>query len=119
LNVKKFCKKFKVLARAAGGYIYLRTKKHFTNILKGLVCNGKVVVFYGDLECFAAIWYTDKAFWIIFGVFWYIFPILVYCTKKNLAALVLDHKIAESVAQRPSHLPWELMSLCSYTVGVP
>jgi hypothetical protein len=36
--------------------------------------------FYGHLVYFMTIWYILRSFW-------YIVPILVYCTKKNLATL--------------------------------
>jgi hypothetical protein len=39
-----------------------------------------VGIFYGNLVYFVAIWY-------ILWSFWYIFPVLVICTKKNLATL--------------------------------
>jgi hypothetical protein len=39
-----------------------------------------VGIFYGHLAYFVAIWY-------IFGNL-YVFPVLVCCTKKNLATLV-------------------------------
>jgi hypothetical protein len=37
---------------------------------------------------FPAIWYTYyMAIWYILWSFWYVFPVLVYCTKDNLAAM--------------------------------
>jgi hypothetical protein len=36
---------------------------------------------------FMAFWYDLCLFWYILWSFWYIFPVLVFCTKKNLATL--------------------------------
>jgi hypothetical protein len=53
-----------------------------------------VGTFYDHLVYFAAICYTLWPFGIFCGnlvyfmVIWYIFPVLVCCTKKNLATLV-------------------------------
>jgi hypothetical protein len=43
-----------------------------------------VGILYGQLVYFVAIWY------IFYGYLAYIFPILVLCTKKNLATLLLN-----------------------------
>jgi hypothetical protein len=43
-------------------------------------------ILYGYWVYFVAIWYIS---WLFIG---YIFPVLVYCTKKNLATLVAGRK---------------------------
>jgi hypothetical protein len=43
-------------------------------------------MFYGHLEYFMAIWYFYDHL-VQFVLIWYIFPVLVSCTKKNLATL--------------------------------
>jgi hypothetical protein len=61
-----------------------------------------VGIFYGHLVYFTAIWYILRPFGVFYGYLGYfaaiwqiswefglIFPILVRCTKKNLAALPL------------------------------
>jgi hypothetical protein len=45
-----------------------------------------VGILYGHSVYFTAIWYVLRPFGI-FYVFWYIFPVLVCCSKKNLATL--------------------------------
>jgi hypothetical protein len=52
-------------------------------------------LFYRPLVYFTALWSILRPFGILCGnliyfvVIWYIFPILVCCTKKNLAALIV------------------------------
>jgi hypothetical protein len=56
--------------------------------LEGLVVKD-VGLFYGNLVYLAAIWYMFWLFGICFGYLEYVFfPVLVYCTKKNLATLI-------------------------------
>jgi hypothetical protein len=43
--------------------------------------------FYSNLLYFTDIWYTLLSFGILFGDLADIFPLLVRCTKKNLATL--------------------------------
>jgi hypothetical protein len=46
-------------------------------------------IFYGPLVYFAAILVHFVAVLVCFMVTWNIFPVLVCCTRKNLATLVL------------------------------
>jgi hypothetical protein len=48
-----------------------------------------VVIYSGHLEYFTTIGHILWAFGNLV-VIWYIFPTLVYCTKKNLATLLLS-----------------------------
>jgi hypothetical protein len=61
-------------------------KSKFGKILEGLVMED-VVIFYGHLVYFTAIWYTLQTFGTFCGNLVY-FPVLEICTKKNLATLV-------------------------------
>jgi hypothetical protein len=45
---------------------------------------------YVHLVYFMAIWYSLWPFGIFNGYLVYLFPVLVCCTKKNLATLVVD-----------------------------
>jgi hypothetical protein len=45
-----------------------------------------VGTFYDHLVYFTTIWYVLLPFGT-FMVIWYVFPVLVCCTKKNLATL--------------------------------
>jgi hypothetical protein len=58
-----------------------------------LICD----LFYGHLIYFMFIWYIL----CLFGIF---FPLLVYCTKKNLATLL---------GQRPNFLVLHKAQLCT------
>jgi hypothetical protein len=50
-----------------------------------------VGTFYSHLDYFTAIWYSLRLFWYTYLIkIMYIFPVLVCCTKKNLAALVSE-----------------------------
>jgi hypothetical protein len=49
---------------------------------------GSFVIFWVNLVYFGFIWYIFSLFGIFFPI-WYIFPYLVYCTKKNLATLLM------------------------------
>jgi hypothetical protein len=57
--------------------------------MEGLA-TGDVSVFYGHLAYFTAIWYILWLFGIFVGYLVYIFPVLVCCTKKNLATAVVS-----------------------------
>jgi hypothetical protein len=48
-----------------------------------------VGIIYGHLAYFTAIWYSLWPFGVFYSYIhiWYNFPILVSCTKKNLATL--------------------------------
>jgi apolipoprotein N-acyltransferase len=50
-------------------------------------CNGRCWLFCGHLVYITAIWYILLPL-VYFMVIWYIFPVLVCCTKKNLATLL-------------------------------
>jgi hypothetical protein len=51
-----------------------------------------VGIFYGHLAYFTAIWYILWSFDIFYGYIFGIFsPLLVCCTKKNLATLCATH----------------------------
>jgi hypothetical protein len=58
----------------------------------GKFCEGlwleNVATFYGHLEYFADIWDYFMTIWYILCSFVIFFPVLVPCTKKNLATLV-------------------------------
>jgi hypothetical protein len=53
-------------------------------------------IFYGHLVYLMAIWYILWPFGIFYGhlvyfmLIWYIFPVLVSCTKENLATLLAE-----------------------------
>jgi hypothetical protein len=47
-----------------------------------------VGIFYGHLVHFMAFWYILWTFGIVRGNLIFIFPVLVFCTKKNLATLL-------------------------------
>jgi hypothetical protein len=51
-------------------------------------------MFYGHLVYFTAIWYISGLFGIFQSYLVY-FPILVNCTKKNLATLLYINQFAE------------------------
>jgi hypothetical protein len=54
--------------------------------MEGLVLED-VGIFYGNLVNFTVFCYILGTFGIIRGNLVYIFPVLVFCTKKNLATL--------------------------------
>jgi hypothetical protein len=62
--------------------LFSNQKSQFGKILEGLILENVVPfgIFYGHLGYFMTIWYTLCSF----GTF---FPVLVSCTKKNLATL--------------------------------
>jgi hypothetical protein len=66
--------------------IFSNQKSQFGSILKSLTMKD-VDLFYGHLIYFTANWYTCYDHLAYFVVIWYIFPVLVCCTKKNLATL--------------------------------
>jgi hypothetical protein len=76
---------FAAVAVVCGAYqgcqmVYFQTKN--PNLGKfGRVLQWKMLVY------FMAIWYILRSFGIVCGVLVYIFPVLVSCTKKNLATL--------------------------------
>jgi hypothetical protein len=67
--------------------VYFQTKN--PNLGKFLALDRKMPIYY------MSIWNILRTFWIIydhwvhFVIIWYIFSVLVLCTKKNLATLVL------------------------------
>jgi hypothetical protein len=67
--------------------IFSNEKSKFGKILEGLAMED-VGIFYAHLKYLIAIWYILWPFGPIcchFGIF---FPVVVYCTKKNLATLL-------------------------------
>jgi hypothetical protein len=65
--------------------LFSNQKSKFGSILEGLRLEN-VDIFYGHMEYFTDIW--DILWLCVHFVFiWYIFPVLVSCTKKNLATL--------------------------------
>jgi hypothetical protein len=65
--------------------IIFKQKSKFGYILEGLAVDD-VGIFYGHLD-FTAIWYIFLAMWEISWLFGIFSPVLVRCTKKNLATL--------------------------------
>jgi hypothetical protein len=72
----------------------------------------KVDIFHGLLEYFTVIWdilpfATFCVHLVHFVYIWYIFPVLVSCTKKNLATLHISilkcRKNAEEVNKKACH----------------
>jgi hypothetical protein len=59
--------------------IHISKPKILFYILRGLGLEN-VVISCGHLVYFTTIWY-------VFVAIWYFFPVLVFCTKKNLASL--------------------------------
>jgi hypothetical protein len=53
-----------------------------------------VGLLYGHLVHFTVFCYILWTFGIVRGNLVYIFPVLVFCTKKNLATLMTSEKIA-------------------------
>jgi hypothetical protein len=69
--------------------VHFQTKKsQFGSILEGVAMED-VGIFYDRLVYFTANWYTYfMAIWYILWSFGILFPILLCCTKKNLATLM-------------------------------
>jgi hypothetical protein len=44
------------------------------------------------------------AVWLILWTIWYIFPVLVCCTKKNLATLIASQNLLPSSSSQPNQL---------------
>jgi hypothetical protein len=83
--------KSEIANRVARWYIFIQ--KSVFEYIFGRNWNGKFWdillpfgIFYGHLVLFTAIWY-------ILLSFGYIFPVLVCCTKKNLAPLIADPSV--------------------------
>jgi hypothetical protein len=68
--------------------LFSNQKAKFGKILEGLA-RYYVGIFYGHLVHFAVFCYIFLTFGIVCFIIWYIFPVLVFCTKKNLATLIL------------------------------
>jgi hypothetical protein len=68
--------------------VYFQTKNpnlcHFWRVFQW-----KMLIYFMDIwSIFAAIWYTLRTFGIVCGNLVIFSPVLVCCTKKNLATLV-------------------------------
>jgi hypothetical protein len=68
-----------------------------------------VGIFYGHLVYFTAIRNILRTYGIFYGhiiyfvAIWYIFPVLVCCTKKNLATLYVPEEEDMKVSISPPH----------------
>jgi hypothetical protein len=67
--------------------IFSNQKSKFGSILEGIAMEA-VGIFHGHVVYFKAVWYICWPFGIFYIGIWYIFPVLVCCTKKNLATLI-------------------------------
>jgi hypothetical protein len=76
-------------ARVARWFIFKPESRFWVNF--GWSWNVKCfgMLFYRPLVCFTAIWYLHFiVIWYILGSFGIFFPVLISCTKKNLATLL-------------------------------
>jgi hypothetical protein len=99
-----------VESRVARWYGYFQTKNPDLGISEGLAMR-MVGKFYGHLVNFPAIWYILCSFGIFYPRFGTLLPILVCCTKKNLATL------AESRSER-EHFDYPT-PLATFTTTLP
>jgi hypothetical protein len=74
--------------------LFSNQKSKFGQILEGLAMED-VGIFYGRLVHFTVFCYILWTFGIARGDLVYFFPVLVFCTKKNLATLVCTRPFRE------------------------
>jgi hypothetical protein len=79
-------------------HIFSNQKSHYCWRLECLAMND-VVKFSGHSVYFTAISYNLWPFFIFCGHFGIFFPVLVCCTKKNLATLISCRKRGNAVVQ--------------------
>jgi hypothetical protein len=85
--------KNRMRSRVARWYFFQTKDSRFGEIFEGIAMDD-VGKFYGHFVYFTAIWYRYIFYSHVvhFMAIWYIFPVLVCCTKENLATLMRTFK---------------------------